>query len=153
MESSMPIPLNEHFAFYWKIYPLTLSWRMSMRCQHWENCSEDGCRHVVVTLPAFKNPCCPGWRIFSQPAIRKGLIFIRVCGFSITSLHSLFMPSAKLFERIFWAYGLSLVVPLAGLHVLVSIHLIFSEKMFMLHKYKNMITYLHSVHPVVYYNM
>jgi hypothetical protein len=26
-----------------------------------------------VTLRAFKNPCCPGWRIFSQPAVRKGL--------------------------------------------------------------------------------
>jgi hypothetical protein len=22
---------------------------------------------------AFKNPCCPGWRIFSQPAVGKGL--------------------------------------------------------------------------------
>jgi hypothetical protein len=114
----------------------TLSWRMSTRRRHWENCSEDGCRRVVdnaslsflwsyfrfcehifnlrrylslyaipmhswmftclllasgrhnlnflkneyhiyingcvVPLRAFKNPCRPGWRIFSQPAVRKG---------------------------------------------------------------------------------
>jgi hypothetical protein len=30
-----------------------------------------------VTLPAFKNPCRPGWRIFSQPAVRKGLKSIK----------------------------------------------------------------------------
>jgi hypothetical protein len=30
----------------------------------------NGC---VVTLRAFKNPCRPGWRIFSQPAVCKGL--------------------------------------------------------------------------------
>jgi hypothetical protein len=31
----------------------------------------NGC---IVTLRAFKNPCRPGWRIFSQLAVRKGLI-------------------------------------------------------------------------------
>jgi hypothetical protein len=47
---------------------LTLSWRKSTRRRHGENCSEDGCRRVVVTLPSFKNPCRPGWRIFSRAA-------------------------------------------------------------------------------------
>jgi hypothetical protein len=28
---------------------------------------------MLMTLRAFKNPCRPGWRIFSQPAFRKGL--------------------------------------------------------------------------------
>jgi hypothetical protein len=51
---------------------------MSTRRRLWENCSEDGCQHVVVTLPAFKNPCRPGWRIFSQPAVRKGLKVVKV---------------------------------------------------------------------------
>jgi hypothetical protein len=29
----------------------------------------------LVTLQAFKNSCRPGWRIFSQPAVRKGLTY------------------------------------------------------------------------------
>jgi hypothetical protein len=51
-----------------------------------------------VTLRAFKNPCRPGWRIFSQPAVRRGLT---VCKYwSVTILE--YLPPFLQLAHSFW---------------------------------------------------